>query len=334
MIPHNKPCIGVREADTAARVIASGMLWGGNEVTSFENEVCDFLGLPGGHAVAMASGSAALFVALKILGLAGKSVAFPSYVCSSLRHACDVSQSEPLYLDVLSDQPVPDYGSELDVAAIIHPYLYGFASSLPAQAEQIPVIEDLAQALGASADGYMLGTKGQLGILSFYATKMMTSAGQGGMLVSHDRAVADAARDFIDYDNRQDNRSHFNLGLSEVQAAVGRVQLQQLPYFIQRRDEIWRAYADVGLPLIDVPGAQYRHVRYRAVCLVENVDNVIRELGVYGVRAINPFEQGELLGTTPNALKLTQHTVSLPLYPALTDAQVRQVCEAAQEVIL
>ena len=90
MIPHNKPTLGVEEEKAALRVIRSGQLSNGNEVREFEDEFCEYLGLPKGHAVAVTSGSSALLLSMKILINDKKSVAIPGYVCSALRNAIEM----------------------------------------------------------------------------------------------------------------------------------------------------------------------------------------------------------------------------------------------------
>ena len=84
MIPHNKPTLGLEEEEAALRVIRSGWVAKGKEVESFQNEFCKFMGLPKGHAAAVSSGTAALFLALVMSRGKGKNVASPGYVCSAL----------------------------------------------------------------------------------------------------------------------------------------------------------------------------------------------------------------------------------------------------------
>ncbi|MFT4925438.1 MAG: perosamine synthetase [Phenylobacterium sp.] len=334
MIPHNRPTIGEPEAAAAAQVINSGYLVGGEQTRQFENDMCDFLGLPAGHALCVTSGSSALYIALKVLALAHKTVAMPGYVCSSLQHACALNQSKPLYLDNQAGLPIPQFdGQSFD--GLIYPYLYGLSSYLPSQPK--PVIEDLAQALGAKVDGQMLGTMGTVGVLSFYATKLMTSGGQGGMLVSTDASLIAAARDYIEFDQRQDNFARFNFHITEMQAAIGRVQLQRLPEFIEQRQQRWQIYRDAGLPLLDIVDTadnSLSHVRYRAVVTCQQPQRLIDVLKAQDVSAINPFDVSELLSTDcPNALALCQQTVSLPLYPTLGIDDCKRIADIAAEVI-
>ena len=108
MIPHNKPALGKEEEEACLRVIRSGQLSNGDEVRSFEDEFCNFLGLPKGHAVAVSSGSSALFLAIKIIYSDKKTVTIPSYVCTALRNAIELNQLDIEFVDVKKNTPNVD----------------------------------------------------------------------------------------------------------------------------------------------------------------------------------------------------------------------------------
>src|SRR5688500_9283517 len=105
MIPHNKPTLDDTEIQAASRVLGSGWLAQGAEVEAFENALCDFLQLPPGHAVALSSGTAALFMGLWVLDARRKSVALPVYACSALRNAVAMAGAMEVLLDVGDDGP-------------------------------------------------------------------------------------------------------------------------------------------------------------------------------------------------------------------------------------
>ena len=132
MIPHNSPSCGDEEVHAATTVLQSGWLAQGAEVEAFENTLCELLGLPSGHAVAVSSGSAALFLALWVLNAKGKRVAFPVYVCSALRNAVTLAGAEELLLDVLEGSPNIDsncaQNSQADI--LIAPHMYGLPIDL------------------------------------------------------------------------------------------------------------------------------------------------------------------------------------------------------------
>jgi len=331
-IAHNKPTFDKAEEKAAIRVLRSSWVVQGKEVEEFENEFCAFLGLSKGHAVAVSSGTAALFLALTILGAKGKKVSLPVYACSALRNATVLSGGKEVLLDTENGSPNIDLiqlkkcGAKLAIV----PHMYGLPVDI-SKVKGMDIIEDCAQALGASVNGIPVGLQGKVGIFSFYATKLMTSGGQGGMIVSKYRSIVDSVRDFREFDQRHDNKNRFNLQMTDLQAAIGRVQLNKLPSFLKRRSEIFEQYKRSGLDMLDLQKSDVQPIRYRAVLKTRDPNKIIRSLARKGIKAIVPIENWELLKVMPNALKLTKGTVSLPLYPSLTDAEVDVVLSGVKQ---
>lgn len=329
MIPHNRPTLGEEESSAALRAISSGWLAQGKEVELFENEVCSFLGLPEGHAVALTNGTSALYLALWALKAKGKKVAIPVYACSALRNAVAMAGATELLIDISPNTPNIDLGSlastEADVAII--PHMFGLPVDF-STLKNTYVIEDCAQSLGASVNGQQVGLHGRIGIFSFYATKLITSGGQGGMLVSKDKEIVDAVRDYRQFDCRMDCNKRFNFQMTDLQAAIGREQLKKLPSFLDRRSQIYNSYKESGIELLDIAATDektIKPVRYRAVALTEYPQKMIASLFNAGVKVIVPIEDWELLGVGslfPNSLALTKSTVSLPVYPSLTKLEI------------
>ena len=326
MIPHNKPTIGTEEELAALRVLRSGLLSQGSEIESFENEFCDFIGLPKGHAIAVSSGTAALYLALWILEGDKKTITFPGYVCSALRNATNMIGGNEEILDIKKESPnIKFEGIKKESIAII-PHMYGIPVDVT-KIQNMNIIEDCAQSLGAKINGISVGLYGNAGIFSFYATKLMTSGGHGGMYVSKDKKLVDRVKDYREFDYRHDQKKRFNFQMTEIQAAIGREQLKKLPKFLERREEIFQKYKKAGLELLDV-GENQNHlspVRYRAVIKTEEPNKIIKSLESVGVKAIVPTEDWELLGKhelLPNAVELSRKTVSLPIYPTLTDEEI------------
>jgi perosamine synthetase len=331
MIPHNRPTLGEEERKAAARVLDSHWIAQGREVQAFEDEVCAFLGLPAGHAVAVASGSAALFLALHTLGAAGKRVALPVYACAALTNATHLAGAQNHFIDVASGPNADPKAAQGHADILVAAHIYGQPIRLDGFTGA--VVEDCAHALGARVDGRATGLQGEAGIFSFYATKLITSGGQGGMIVSRTRTVADAARDYREFDQRTDRAPRFNFQMTDLEAAIGRVQLAQLPRFIQRRAEIYGRYEAAGLPLVDGSARGSTPVRYRAVLRCARPEAVIAALEAAGLRAIVPVETCELLDEPrryPVAETLTRTTVSLPVYPSLDDASVTRIIDTVQ----
>lgn len=318
MIPHNRPTLGVAEEAAARTVLRSGWVAQGAEVERFENELCAFLGVKEGHAVAVSSGTAALFLALEVLGARGKDVALPVYACSALRHAAAMAGAKEQLLDCAPGSPNADTEG-LTIPYAIIPHMFGIPCALPGSPSV--VIEDCAQSLGVQISG-------RVSIFSFYATKLITSGGQGGMFVSKDKALVDAARDYRQFDGRRDRKARFNFQMTDLQAAVGRAQLKRLPEFLERREAIFQRYKKAGLDLLDGPKGT---VRYRAVLKTDKPAKVLAALAAADIKAIVPVEDWELLGDPgefPEAAALARSTVSLPCYPSLTDSDVDSVLAA------
>ena len=332
IIAHNKPTFDKAEEIAAIKVLRSGWVAQGKEVEAFENEFCTFLGLSKGHAVAVSSGTAALFLALTVLGAKGKKVSLPVYACSALRNATGLSGGKEILLDTEKGSPNVDLNqlnkSGADLAIV--PHMFGLPVDI-SKVKGMDIIEDCAQALGASVKGIPVGLQGKVGIFSFYATKLMTSGGQGGMVVSKDKTMIDSIRDFREFDQRHDDKSRFNFQMTDLQAAIGRIQLNKLPSFLKRRSEIFEQYKRSGLDMLDIEDNAIKPIRYRAVLRTRDPKGIISSLERKGVKAIIPIEDWELLKVMPNALKLTKGTVSLPLYPSLKDTEVDVILSGVKQ---
>jgi perosamine synthetase len=338
VISHNRPTLGGAEKDAALRVLDSGWVAQGREVEAFEAEICAYLGLDERCGVALSSGTAALFMALWAAGAKGKRVAIPVYSCAALRNAVVMAGAHPVAIDIEPDSPNIDFSAlpQSGVDLIVAAHMFGFPSRWPREFNSIPVIEDCAQALGARVDGKPVGLNGTAAVFSFYATKMLTSGGQGGMLVSSETSMIDAVRDYRQFDSRHDRVPRFNLQMTDLQAAIGRAQLEQLEAFIGRRKEIQNQYSAAGIPLwLGQPVAGLEPNYYRAIVEHESTTAAIGQLERDGIRSIVPIHDWELIDDAegfPRAAALSRRTISLPTYPLLTSADVLKVIRAVTKL--
>ena len=326
-VRHSAPFLGEEEEEACTRVLRSGNLAQGKEVAAFEEECAAFMQRR--YAVALNSGTSSLHLALAALGVqAGNFVAMPSYVCAALLTAVRMQGAEAALCDI-----GPDYNIAADKVpegmVTIVPHLFGAPASLPEQARVI--IEDVAQSMGGGS-----GRRGKVAVTSFYATKLMTT-GEGGMVFTDEEALADFIRDRRDYDNRDDFVLRYSYKMTDLQAAMGRVQLKRLPRFIERRREIAARYtaAFQELPM-RLPGGE-GHVYFRYVVALEQRDALAQWLSRRGIEAKRPvyrpahhYEAEGVCSGEPLAEsdKAHRQALSLPLYPALDDAQVDYVIES------
>ena len=341
-IPHSRPWITAEDVRAVVRVLRRGALAQGVEVERLEAEVGAFVGVPSG--VAVNSGTAALHLTLLGLGIGpGDEVILPSYVCVAPLHAVEYVGATPRLADIDADTYNVDPADvrrrcTRRTRAIIVPHLFGLPADLDALLRLgIPVIEDCAQAFGARYGGRPVGSLGEVGTLSFYATKLFTT-GEGGMVLSRDRRLLARIRDLRDYDERLHHATRFNYKLTDIQAALGRSQLRRLPAMLARRAAVaarfrrrWAALP-VGLPVADGRRSHVYH-RFVVACPMA-ATSAARRLARLGVTARRPVFQPihRTLGLEgfPGAEQAYRHALSVPIYPALTAKEAEVVIRALQ----
>jgi len=342
-IPHSRPSVSEEDALAVARAVRAGRLAQGPEVEAFEGELAARLGVEA--VAAVSSGSAALELGLQALGVgAGDEVIVPSYVCDALWHAVRRRGGTPVLADADPDTlslSAKDAAARMTprTRAVIVPHAFGLAVDLePFLALGVPVVEDCAQALGAVVGGRSAGARGALAICSFYATKMLAT-GEGGAVAGPADLVA-RVRDARAYDERDDLAPRFNAKLTDPQAALGRSQLRRLDQFVARRREVAARYrARLAGVRCRVPAdAGERHVYHRFVVGVEvPVDRLLARLARAGVTArrpvFRPAHRALGLSGYPEAERLWTETLSIPCYPALTDAEADHVAAALAEAL-
>lgn len=313
------------------------MLAQGKEVRAFEREMA--AALQRRHAVSVSSGTAALHLSLLALDVGpGDRVALPSYACSALLHAVSLAGATPLLVDVdptTYNLDPDDLRRRLGrrAKAVIVPHMFGLPAEIRAiEARGVPVIEDCALAIGAHDRGKALGSFGKLAVTSFYATKMMTT-GEGGMVLGNRAKLLEMVSDRRSYDGRRQHRERYNYKMTDLQAALGRVQLRRLKEFVLKRRRLASFYSRAlsGGPW-DLPIENGHHVYYRFVIRARWAGRFVSELERRGVEARRPVFQPlhRYLGLEgfPGAEEAYRRAVSIPLYPALQPDEARRVAAA------
>ena len=257
------PDVGPAEEEAVVRAVRSGWVAPlGPEVEAFELEMAAFVGAS--HAVALSSGTAALHLGLKAVGVQpGDSVITSTMTFVATANAISYNGAQPVFVDSLDDgSPDPAFIEEAlkmenstgrRVGAVIPVDIYGrlanYSELLPvAERHGVPVVSDAAEALGASRAGIRAGAWGDAAVLSFNGNKIMTTSG-GGMLLTSDpdkaqyvRYLATQAREpLVHYEHSE---LGYNYRMSSVCAALGRAQLSRLPDMIRRRKARRVQYAD------------------------------------------------------------------------------------------
>lgn len=253
IITHSRPHLTSEDLTAIHAVLTSGMIAEGEMVGRFEHEVSRYMGIAGG--VAASSGTSALFMVLKGLSIGeGDEVILPSYVCQSVWEAVAAAGAQPVLCDIQEDWCMsidtvrPRVTRRTKAVILVH--IFGIVANADGIFSLgIPVIEDCCQAVGAKYDGRMAGTLGQACLLSFNATKLLTT-GEGGMVLTNDVTLLKKMRQ-LKQGNAERMTSRYSSPLTDIQAALGLSQLARYAAFLDRR----RAIADYyfseldGLPL-------------------------------------------------------------------------------------
>ncbi|MBW2409974.1 MAG: DegT/DnrJ/EryC1/StrS aminotransferase family protein, partial [Deltaproteobacteria bacterium] len=332
IIPHSRPTLGFAEAKAVSDVIGSGYIAEGDTVKHFETAFAKFLGLE--YATSTNSGTSALHLTMLAMGIGqGDEVIIPSYVCSALLNAVNYTGAIPVLADIDADTynlEVADVQRRINnrTKAIIVPHLFGLAADLDALHRlDVPIIEDCAQATGAVYQERPVGTIGQAGIYSFYATKVMTT-GEGGMVATNSRAMAETIDDLKNYDKRTDYKVRYNYKMTDIQAALGIVQLKALESFIQRRRVIAKRYHEAFKAFnLRIPPTDAGHIYFRYVLgLPMDASPWIKELARMGIiceRPIHrPLHQNLRLGGYQSTDQAWKRSLSIPIFPTLSDDEI------------
>jgi len=367
MLPFADPGAGYRalrgEIDAAvARALASGWYILGKEGEAFEAEYAAWLG-PDQHAVGCANGTDAIMLILRGLGIGpGSTVVTVSHTAVATVAAIEMAGATPLLLDIDSDTYTMDpdeLASVLEapppglppIRAVIPVHIYGQAVDLTriaalCEKAGVALIEDCAQCHGATHAGRKLGTIGIAAAYSLYPTKNLGALGDGGVLTSRDKALAERIGAIRQYGWKQRYVSDLvgvNSRLDEVQAAILRVKLKHLDAQNARRRAIAAQYdaALEGTGLTPpLRRAEAEHVFHLYVLRHTDRDAIMARLKAQGIGTgihypvpvhAQPAYAGRVaLGPAGCAetAQAAREVFSLPMYPELTDAQVARVCEA------
>jgi dTDP-4-amino-4,6-dideoxygalactose transaminase len=342
-IPHSRPTLGEEEALAAAAVVASGHLVEGMETAAFEQELAAHVGVS--HAVAVSSGTAALSLTLAGMRIgAGHEVIIPSFVCAALLHAVVQSGAAPVLAEIDPETLNLDHRDvarrlSRRTAAVILPHMFG----LPADLERftgwgIPIIEDCAQAFGAENGGRPIGSFGHAAVFSFYATKVIAT-GEGGMVATASAELADRLKDLKSYDKRREYKTHYNFKFTDIQAAVGRAQLRRLDEFIRRRRAIAARYrAELKYRAVRMPPEDAGHIYFRFVIdLGADCTGFVQRAAQAGIGCERPvyIPMHHLLKLDGfhRTEQAWRRCVSIPLYPALADAEVERIIRVVSGLI-
>ena len=361
MIPFNqlKPLHDLHADEIAAamrRVADSGWYILGPEVEAFEAEFAEYHDVP--FAVGVASGTDAIELALRAGGVGpGDEVITVAHTAMATVTAIENTGAAAVLADIdrgsfTLDPQQARQAITAKTRAIVAVHLYGGPADLDAlkaiaDAHNLLLIEDCAQAHGAEYKGQKVGAVGHLGAFSFYPTKNLGAYGDGGAVITRDAGLADKLRKLRNYGqtSRYVHQSRgINSRLDELQAAILRVKLKYLDTHNQTRRELAAIY-DSRLRAVETPSAaaDVRHVYHLYVIGDSRRDQLMTELKARGIGTLIHYpipihlqashrDLGMGAGSLPETEKAAREIVSLPMYIGLTDADVIRVCDAIQQL--
>ena len=356
MIPINLPKIGEEEIEAVAKVMRSGpltnALGAGPMVTKFEKNFAKFAGTK--HAIAVNTGTAALHSAIVAAGVKqGDEVILPSFTFVATAEAVVMAGGKPVFADINPEtyHVSPD---EIDKAvtkktkAIVPVDLYGLPVDVKpirkiAAEHDLAIVEDAAQAHGATYSGKPAGIFADASCWSLYASKNMTT-GEGGVVTTDSDSMAETLRLIRTHGEKAKYASlmlGYNYRMPEIQAAIGLVQLEKLPSFVAKRREnakrLTKLLAASDRLKLPEESAEQQHSWYLYTVRLQNAtenerNKIVEELRrkdigteVYYINPVHlmPYYR-ESFGERrlPETEKAAKQVFSLPIHPAVTEAQV------------
>jgi dTDP-4-amino-4,6-dideoxygalactose transaminase len=337
--------------DTATRILNSKRYIKGPEVKEFESEFAKFCTVA--HAAATSSGTTALFTAYLALGIGpGDEIIVPSHTFIATVTPAVILGARPVFVDVdpetytmdpedvknkITDKtkcivPVHIYGHPVDMAPI----------NELAEPKGISVVEDSCQAHGGQYNNKTIGSLGSMSCFSFFPSKNMTVAGDGGIVVTNNNEHSEKLNMLRNHGRVDANTSvmlGLNFRMSELHAALGRVQLRHLPAWIEGRrraaatyNKLFENVQGVQLP-VERPWA--KHVYHLYVIQVDDRNGLAAHLKEKGIGSgvhypipvhlqpvLEKYTEGESLPVTE---ALTSRIISLPMHPNLSDEDIGTV---------
>jgi perosamine synthetase len=349
-IPPAKPLIGEDERAAVDRVMRSGMLAQGPEVAAFEQEFSAHFGL-GRACVAVNSGTSGLHLGLLSSGVkAGDEVIVPSFTFAATANSVALTGATPVFADINADDfcldPASVEASITDKTVAIMPvHLYGHPANMPAlraiaDRHDLLLFEDAAQAHGASLGGTPVGAFGSFAMFSLYPTKNMTS-GEGGMVSVATPQIERLMRLYRNQGMEAQYKNEvvgFNCRMTDIHAAIGRVQLTKVGDWTKRRQEN-ADFLSTNLRGVKTPpvadGAVHVYHQY-TVRVPQNRDGLaqaLREEYNIGSGMFYPVPNHQLAPfrvdiDLPETARAAAECLSVPVHPSLSQDDLERIVTA------
>lgn len=368
MISLARPFLDEREKAAVGRVMDSGWIMQGPEVARFEEKIAGYCGVE--HCIAVSSGTAALHICFLSLRIGkGDTVAIPSFAWPSAANVSMLTGAKPLFIDSepttynldcddLAEKVVQATARGERPAMVVPVHQFGVPCDMThvlslAETHGMIVLEDAACALGSMTEGRFAGTLGRAGVFSFHPRKVLTT-GEGGAVITNDDRLARSCRAYRNHGDHE--RAGLNYRMTDIQAAIGIVQMDKLPEIRQARARLLSAYVELlkdqdGIVLPDylLGGRSSVHqsiLQTLMIILDSTLDRrqVIEHMAAQGVEAkpgsvathllpVHRLTANRYGESCPTASTLHHCGLALPLHPAMTVAEVEYCVRALRRAI-
>jgi len=351
-IPVSRPTVTDEMVEAMASAVRNERMALGESVFKFEEEFARYTGTE--HAISVSSGTDALILALMAMNVRGKEVITTPMSFIATANAVVHAGATPIFADSSAkdfDLDPAEVRTTRNTAAVLPVHLFGYPARMDelreAAGDGVKLIEDACQAHGAMYKGKKAGSIGDAGCFSFYATKNMTVGGDGGMITTNDKRLADDLRKLRDC-GRTSRYIHdvfgFTARLNTANAAFGRVQLRHLDEWNERRRSIARRYAEklrdveeIVLPpmgtkdvvpvfhlfVIQAPDRDALAKDMQA----QNIETLVHYPVPIHLQPVYKDAFGFSEGSYPESERLASRVLSLPIFPTLTDEEIDRVCQ-------
>ncbi len=344
MIPISKPFFDNEEFELVNEVIKSGSLTnasfnGGKYLQEFERLLAKYTNAK--YAIAVNSGTSALYASLLALELYNKEVIIPSLTFVATANAVVAAGAKPVFVDIKMDDYTID-PEEIEkkinnnTKAIIPVHIYGHVAEMDiikeiAEKHSLYIIEDACQSLGSRYNGKHTGTIGDLGCYSFYPSKVLTS-GEGGAIVTNDKELADKLKMIRNHGMLEGYDTRIlglNLRMGEINAAIAIAQMHKIEKILNARKANAEILSNIlsNNEKIKIPkeydGRVYNWYLY--TILLDNRDIIYKQLNDAGIGAAiyykmpvhkTPYYASNL--RLPKTEYVSEHVLSLPVHPSVS----------------
>lgn len=356
MIPQIEPWIDEEELEELKKVIQSTWVTEYKKTEEFENKIKELTGAQ--YAIAVSNGTAALYVALKVLGIGeGDEVIVPDFTFIATPNSVKMAGGTPIMVDVdrktFNIDPVKIEAVITEKTKAIMP-VHIFAQSADMDAilrvadkYKLPVVEDAAQGVGVYFNGKHTGTFGKIGVLSFYGNKVITT-GEGGVILTDEEKVFRRCWQLKNHGREvKGTFIHpsigFNFCFTELQAAIGVAQMRKLPQILENKKYINDRYREL---LIDAEEVKFAGLDDRGKpaywftnILVDDVEGLAAHLMkneiqtrrfYYPTHMQQPYKDN-VTGKFPNSEWIYEHGLSLPSSATLKEEQIKEIADTIKE---